>query len=216
MGCNTVYFAKFFRMTFLFHEAFCLGLGLLLGFSPQHPHESVATRPVTDILICRNAHISFYSPAPIEDIRAETDQAVSALNSATGSLYFKVMIRSFTFRRSLMQEHFNEDFMESDQYPYAEFKGNVLQMPDLSKDGNYTVQVQGTLTIHGVSKNYTVPATLSVKNKQVSGHAVFNVKLADHHIQIPRLLMKDIAEQVQVTVDAVYQVDNSSSASTGA
>ncbi|MBX5438407.1 MAG: YceI family protein [Thermoflavifilum sp.] len=194
-----------------------LSVALPLAFHPSHRlYRPTSDRPIADILICRNAHISFYSPAPIEDIKAETDQAVSALNTANGSLYFKVMIRSFTFRRSLMQEHFNEDFMESDRYPYAEFKGNVLQMPDLSKDGNYPVQVQGTLTIHGVSKNYTVPATLTVKNKQVSGHAVFLVKLADHHIQIPRLLMKDIAEQVQVTVDATYSVDNNAQTDKGA
>ncbi|MCL6523980.1 MAG: YceI family protein [Thermoflavifilum sp.] len=173
--------------------------------STQTPGNS--SSPIADVLICRNAHISFYSPAPIEDIKAESDQAVSALNTANGNIYFKVLIRSFTFRRSLMQEHFNEDFMESDQYPFAEFKGNIVQVPDLSKDGSYPVQVQGNLTIHGVTKAYTVPATLTVKNQQVSGHAVFNVKLADHHIQIPRLLMKDIAEQVQVTVDATYTPD---------
>jgi len=200
----------------LLQKILFLGNILPLTFFSTHTHKPASPGTAADILICRNAHISFYSPAPIEDIKAESNQAVSALNTANGSLYFKVMIRSFTFRRSLMQEHFNEDFMESDKYPYAEFKGNVLQMPDLSKDGSYPVQVQGTLTIHGVSKNYTVPATLTVKNKQVSGHAVFNVKLADHQIQIPRLLMKDIAEQVQVTVDALYSVDNSASGSPGA
>ncbi len=160
--------------------------------------------PAKDIYICKDARISFYSSAPIEDIKAVSHQGVSALNIATGAVYFKVGIRSFKFPKSLMQEHFNEDYMESDKYPYAEFKGQIAEHPDLRKDGVYPVTVQGELTIHNVTKSYTSKAVITVKNGEISAHAVFNVKLADHNIKIPRLVIKNIAEQVQVTVDAAY------------
>jgi polyisoprenoid-binding protein YceI len=157
-----------------------------------------------DIYVCRNATISFYSSAPIEDIKAVSHKGVSAFNISSKSIYFKVEIRSFEFRKSLMQEHFNSDYMESDQYPFAEFKGKVLDNVDLTKNGVYPVTVQGDLTIHNVTKNYTTRDTIVVNNEKISAHAAFNVRLADHNIKIPRLLIKNIAEQVLVSVDAEY------------
>jgi polyisoprenoid-binding protein YceI len=157
-----------------------------------------------DVYVCKNATITFFSAATIEDIKATSNTAVSALNINTGTIYFKVDIKSFQFRESLMQEHFNEDYMESDKYPYAEFKGRILDSVDFSKNGTYPVTVKGDLTIHGVTKNYATQGTLTVAGNTITAHAVFTVKLADHNVQIPRILMDDIATQVQVTVDAEY------------
>lgn len=157
-----------------------------------------------DIYVCRHATITFFSSAPIEDISAKTEKAVSAINMKSGAVYFKVPIRSFVFPKSLMQEHFNTDYLESDKYPFAEFKGNILNFSAPAADGSYPVTVQGSLTIHGVSKDYKEPGTLIVKNGKVTALTDFKIHIADHHITIPELLFKNIAEVVDVKVNATY------------
>lgn len=156
------------------------------------------------VLISKNAELSFFSTAPIENIDAKSNLGVSALNTKTGDIFFKVLITTFQFRNSLMQDHFNEDYLESDKYPYAEFKGKILENIDLTKDGSYPVTVQGQLTLHNVSKDYSVKGNLVVKSGIVSASSRFDVSLADHHIAIPRLVADNIAEVVQVSVSASY------------
>ncbi|WP_298736323.1 YceI family protein [uncultured Chitinophaga sp.] len=159
-----------------------------------------------DIYSCRNASFSFFSSAPMEDIEAKTDKGVSAINLKTGAVYFKVPVNTFQFRKKLMQEHFNENYLETDKYPYAEFKGKVVE-PDaanLSKDGTHDVMVEGVLSLHGVDKTYREKGTITVQNGQVISASKFNVKLADHKIKIPTLVIKNIAEVVEVTVKATY------------
>lgn len=148
---------------------------------------------------------NFFSSAPIEDIKAESKDGVSALDIASRSVYFKVPIRSFKFEKGLMQEHFNENYLESDKYPNAEFRGSIKGNIDLSKDGTYEVTVQGNLDLHHVIKSYTVKAELSVKEGEISARSSFPVKLVDHNIKIPRLVIKNIAEVVQVSILAEYQ-----------
>ena len=114
------------------------------------------------IVMSRNAQLSFFSEAPIENINAESTTGVSALNLSTKTIYFKVFMSSFKFKKSLMQEHFNENYMESFKYPTAEFNGKINDQIDLTKDGTYPVTVQGDLNIHGVIKNYIVKGELKV------------------------------------------------------
>ncbi|WP_346317405.1 YceI family protein [Chitinophaga sp. YIM B06452] len=161
-----------------------------------------------NIQSCRNVMFRFYSSAPLEDIEAKTTQGVSAINTNTKAIYFKVPINTFQFKKKLMQEHFNENYLESDKYPHAEFKGKVLENPDLTKDGVYPVTVEGSLQIHGVTKTYKEQGTLTVQNGKLSASAKFNVRVADHKIKIPSLVVKNIAEVVEVTVEAAYQPAN--------
>jgi Uncharacterized conserved protein len=94
--------------------------------------------------------------------------------------------------------------MESGKYPFAEFNGKINEQVDLTKDGTYPVTVHGDLNIHGVTKNYNVKAELNVRGGEITANSTFPVKLADHEIKIPRLVIKNIAEIVQVTVAAQY------------
>ncbi|MEL7589250.1 MAG: YceI family protein [Prolixibacteraceae bacterium] len=148
--------------------------------------------------------ISFFSEAPIEDIKSESRDGVSALDAGSGSIYFKVAIRTFEFEKSLMQEHFNENYLESSKYPYAEFNGKIKEPIDLARNGSFPVTVSGNLNIHNVTKNYTVKGLISVKEGKVTANASFPVQVADHEVKIPRLLIKNIAETVQVSVSASY------------
>ncbi|WP_430973152.1 YceI family protein [Sunxiuqinia rutila] len=152
--------------------------------------------------------LSFFSEAPLENIYAISHQGVSAIDMDSQSVYFKVAIRTFEFEKPLMQEHFNEKYLESDQYPYAEFKGSIQQPVDWQQKGIATVVAHGQLTIHNVTKSYTVEAQLQTDGKFLAANATFPVRLKDHHIRIPRLVIKNIAEEVEVTVSARYQLSN--------
>lgn len=83
----------------------------------------------------KTGYIGFYSHTPVEDIKADNNQVASILDSQTGEMVFNVLIKSFVFEKALMQEHFNENYMESDKYPKASFKGKVsnLEKIDFSK-----------------------------------------------------------------------------------
>jgi polyisoprenoid-binding protein YceI len=156
------------------------------------------------LLVSKNTTVSFFSSTVLEDIEATSQVASSAIDSKTGDLLFKVSNTSFKFRKKLMQEHFNENYMESDKFPYSEFKGKIEGAFDVTKDGSYKVKVSGNLNVHGVTKPYTAPAELTVSNGTVSASAAFKVRIADHGIKIPSLVFKNIAEFVTVKVQAVY------------
>jgi hypothetical protein len=156
------------------------------------------------IYICKNARITLYSSAPIEDIKAATSTGVSVYNASTGELAFSLSISSFQFEKALMQEHFNSDYMESDKFPKATFKGMIREQVDVSKDGTYPVTVTGDLTVHGVTQRRSVPGTITVKNGVISMVSEFMVKCADHHIQIPSIVFHNIAENIKMNVSAIY------------
>jgi len=157
-----------------------------------------------DLYVCKNAKINLFSSAPIEDIKAVTTTGTSVYDAALGELDFNVNIISFQFTKSLMQEHFNSDYMESDKFPQATFKGKIQEHPDLTKDGTYSVNVSGDLTVHGVTKQRTIPGNITVKNGTITMTAEFVVKCADHSIKIPRIVFHNIAESIKINVEAVY------------
>jgi polyisoprenoid-binding protein YceI len=152
----------------------------------------------------KNAQISLFSSAPIEDIAAKTSAGNSVYNAATGDLVFSVAINTFKFPKSLMQEHFNSDYLESDKYPRATFKGKVQERPDVTKNGTYPITVVGELDVHNVKQTRTIPATLTVNNGAITMLSEFMVKCVDHHIDIPRLVFKNIAESIKMNVNATY------------
>jgi len=157
-----------------------------------------------DLYACKNVRVTLFSTAPIEDIKASSSTGASVYNAATGELDFSVSIRSFQFDKSLMQEHFNSDYMESDKFPRATFKGKIQEHVDISKDGIYPVKVTGELTIHGVTQARNITGSISVKNGVVSMTSEFMVKCVDHHIDIPQIVFHHIAESIKINVFATY------------
>lgn len=169
---------------------------------------AISPAKAQQFLISKNAMVSFYSSTVLEDIEAKSNTASSALNPKSGDILFKVSNTSFKFQKKLMQEHFNENYMESEKYPYSEFSGKITGVFDITKNGTYPVSVSGNLKVHGVAKSYTVPAEIIVTNGNITGKATFKVKIADHAIKIPSLVFKNIAEFVEVKIQAVYQANN--------
>jgi len=167
------------------------------------------------LFVADSARLSFFSSTPVEDIRARSDQAYSTIDTRTGSVYFKVAMRSFRFPYELMEKHFNERFAESDRFPYAEFSGKLVDfvMPDTA--GIFPVSVEGTLTLHGVAKPYHVAGVIEYKDGQLGVNSVFPVRLADHDMRIPKLLIKNIAEVVEVRVSALYETGKGGSSVSG-
>lgn len=152
----------------------------------------------------KNGNIKFYSETPIETIQAENSQVNAAFDTQTGDLVFKVLIKSFQFPKALMQEHFNENYMESDKFPNATFKGKVTNMTsiDFTKEGTYEALLEGDLTLHNVTKKISEKGTFTVKpGDKIHGTSKFNVKPSDYEIKIPGAVVKNIAESIEVTVD---------------
>lgn len=161
-----------------------------------------------DRLVSRNGIISFYSKTQLENIEAHSQTAVSVLDKQTGQVEFSVLIKSFTFEKALMQEHFNENYLESDKFPKSVFKGRIddLSKVDFTKDGKYTASVTGLLTIHGETKMVTAPASFTVLNVKTLANAEFNVTLADYKISIPALVKDKISKTVKIAVELTYKV----------
>lgn len=153
--------------------------------------------------ITKNGHIKFYSETAIESIEAHNRQVNSALDVATGDFVFKVLIKSFEFEKALMQEHFNENYLESDKFPDATFTGKIANLSsiDFAKDGKYEAEVEGFLKIHGETKKVNNKGTFEIAGMKISGKAVFLVHLADYKIEIPNTVVNNIADDIEVTVE---------------
>ena len=158
-------------------------------------------------LFTKSGKIEFFSNAPLEDIEAKNKSVSAALDTKTGALQFLVLMKGFEFKKALMQEHFNEDYVESDKYPKAEFKGSITNNSeiDYAKPGTYTAKVSGKLTIHGVTKDVATTATLSVGSNQVEAKSVFNVLLSDYNIKIPAVVKDNISKTIRITVNTTLQ-----------
>lgn len=165
---------------------------------------SVATANAQNTFVSKSTAVSFYSSTPIEDIEGISKNGLSALDINTGDILFKVKNTSFQFKKKLMQEHFNENYMESDRYPYSEFKGKIENTNKLKNEGTYECAVTGTLTVHGVTKNYTAPVKITVNKGSITAACSFKVKTADHGIEVPTIVIKNIAETLDIKVAAVY------------
>lgn len=160
--------------------------------------------------IDRRGKASFFSSAPLEDIKAENDQVVSVIDTGTGEIVASMLMRSFDFRKALMEEHFNETYIESHKYPKAIFKGRITNMDeiDFSKDGKYTLDVTGEITLHGVTKPLSVKAEAVVSKGVIQAKSVFPLTVKDFDIKVPRLVINNIAEVVEVTIAFNYQQMN--------
>lgn len=138
---------------------------------------------------------------------ARNRQVVSFIDFKTGELAFSVPMTAFQFKKSLMQTHFNENFVESGKYPKSTFSGTFSKPGaiDPTKEGTYKVQVEGQLTIHGVEKALSTDGILEVRNGKVRGKATFIVAPHDYDITIPLLVREHIAKEVAVHVDMLYE-----------
>ncbi|MBL7858281.1 MAG: YceI family protein [Cyclobacteriaceae bacterium] len=148
--------------------------------------------------------VSFFSHAAIEDIAAENKKVGSIFNSITHELVFSIPISEFRFPKALMQEHFNEKYLESDKYPTSTFQGKLIGYDPLVEK-QQSVTANGQLTIHGVTRKVEVPGTIERSGEKLILKSKFSVTLENYRITIPKLLWQNIAEQVEVSVLVSYK-----------
>jgi len=162
--------------------------------------------PAQDKLSTRNGKVSFFSKATLSNIEAHNNTAVSVFEKTSGNIEFAVLMKGFEFEKSLMQEHFNDDYVESDKFPKSVFKGNMSNIKDIdfSKDGTYTATVTGNLTIHGITKSITVPAQLVVTNASLQASSEFSIVLSDYGIKIPSMVSGDISNSIRIKANFKY------------
>ena len=152
----------------------------------------------------KTATVDFISKTPIETFTALNKSGACLLDVSNGNLDVVINIKSFVFEKQLMQEHFNENYMESEKFPKATFKGKITNITpeQLSKPGTYPGIVEGKLTIHGVSKDIKEKAQLKVQDKGMSLEGQFIVSPADYNIAIPGAVKDKIAKDVRIQVKA--------------
>jgi hypothetical protein len=141
--------------------------------------------------------------SPLEKIEATNRSATCVLDTKTGSLQFAILVKGFEFERALMQEHFNENYMESGKFPRSEFKGQILNNNEINytKDGVYNTTVKGRLKIHGETKDVETIGTLTLKDGKISASSGFSILLSDYNIHIPSIVSDKIANNVNITID---------------
>lgn len=160
----------------------------------------------SQLLQVKTGHVYFHSVATKELVSAASNDLSGLIDVNKKMFAFKLpLISFFGFNNPLQQEHFNENYMESDIFPEATFIGKIIEQVDVMKDGDYLIRAKGKLTIHGVEQERIIKAMVSIKNGKVSVHSDFSVLLADHKIKIPRIVYEKIATEVSVTINAVFE-----------
>lgn len=155
----------------------------------------------------KTGEISFFSKTPIEDIEAVSRTASTVVDMASGKIQFAVLIKSFEFEKALMQEHFNENYMESSKFPKAKLKGSISNFDaiDLKKDGEYTADVTGVLELHGIEQDVTTNATFKVSNGKITATGQIMIAVADYNIEIPSVVTDNIAKEITVRLKINYE-----------
>ena len=176
-------------------------LALFISLTLMH------TRITAQLYYTKNAAISFFSRTSLQDIKADNNQAISVLNIQSGSIQVSLLNSAFHFPKAKMEEDFNEDYIESARYPKSTFKGTIADISkiDFGKNGSYSVNVNGDLMIHGVTKSITVPASIIIKNGNLSATTSFNVLVKDYNIRIPTIVENKVAENIQITINCDYE-----------
>lgn len=153
----------------------------------------------------KTGSVHFLSEAPLEKIEASNDNAYVVIDAASGQIEWSVLIKGFKFAKALMQQHFNENYMDSDQYPKANYKGTIEKGINLTKDGTYDVQTSGNITIHGITRPLSTSGRIVINNGKVNASSSFNLTIADYNINVPKVVRDNIAKTVKVTVNAELQ-----------
>jgi hypothetical protein len=150
----------------------------------------------------RNGTLRFFSATPLENIEATNNQASCILDIQTGEVVAKMLVEAFQFEKALMQEHFNENYVESEKFPQAILKAKVMNLKDIdwSKSGKTNVTLDAEITLHGVAHKYNINGTVENQNGKIIALSTFIVKPSDFEIKIPKAVESNIAKEVEVNV----------------
>ena len=150
----------------------------------------------------KNGYVGIFSHTPMENIIGDNNQVAGVLDASTGDMVFQVLIKSFHFEKALMEEHFNENYMESEKFPKSSFKGRITNLSSVifSKNGTYDVTVEGDLTIRDVTNKMSAKGTIEVISGGINASSKFNIMPEDYKIKIPGVVREKIAKNLEITV----------------
>ncbi len=153
-----------------------------------------------DKYFTKQGYVSFFSHSLVEDIKADNKQVLSIIDTTTGDIAIQLLIRSFQFKKALMQEHFNENYLESHKYPKATFSGKILNYNQRSEP-DFETEIEGIIRIHGKERKISTIAKITKTDEELilTGH--FMVKVADFDIKIPKIVMNNIAKNIKITYE---------------
>lgn len=154
--------------------------------------------------LTKEGYISFFSHSLAEDIKADNYQVLSIIDKETGEIAIQLLMKSFMFKKALMQQHFNESYVESHKYPKATFKGYILNFNELEGQNN-TVEIKGILSIHGKEKEISTLAKVEVLKDQINLTGHFMVEVADFDIKIPVVVRNNIAKTIKVSFNLQHK-----------
>ena len=151
----------------------------------------------------RNAEVYFLSDTDaLEVVEATNNQVGAAVDLSSKNIAFQIQMRAFKFKIALMEEHFNENYVESEKYPKATFKGAFANLPkDLSKQ--HELLVDGVMDFHGIQKDIEVNVSLQIIDEELVGTSNFVLSCSDYGIKIPKIVSDKLSNEIQVTVKAV-------------
>lgn len=182
-----------FTLKLRIQAAILFGLLTIVGFVDAQP-----------IYLSTGGKCIFSSATAVENISAFSESVSAIINSQTKEVQFKVPMTTFVFKRALMREHFNKKYVESDKFPFATFKGIMNEDIDFSKDGVFEVTATGILTIHGIDKQVTEKGTITIKTGKFNISNEFKVSLKDFHITIPRIVIANVSEFINIKLDCAF------------
>ena len=155
-----------------------------------------------DNYFTRSGTLSFFSATPMENIEAKNSQTSCILNTSTGEIAVSAQMKGFEFEKALMQEHFNENYVESHKYPKATFKGKIVDFsPESISESAKEVKIEGILNVHGVDKEISTTATISKKDDAYDAVSKFKVAASDFDIKIPKAVINNIAKEIEVSIN---------------
>ncbi len=150
--------------------------------------------------------IDFISDAPLEIIKASSENCRGVLNIDSGEFIFSVFIKTFDgFNNPLQKIHFQENYLEVAAYPDASFTGRIIDQFQFKKLQPQRIRAKGDLLIHGVSVERIIPVDLTVTGDTVSFSSSFKILLEDHLINIPRIVRQKISEEINVSIKGVLK-----------
>lgn len=163
-----------------------------------------------DIWMTRSGTIGFEAGTGIEDVEGINTEVASLFNIKTGDIAFNVPVKSFHFKRTLMEEHFNENYMETTKFPKASFQGKITDLSKVNfiRDGTYSVTVEGDLTIHGVTKKVSAPGSIKISGGKITAVSAFSIIMADYNISIPGVVADKMSKDARIKVTCNYEKKN--------
>lgn len=157
------------------------------------------------MFVLSKGSIRFISNAPMESISGSSSKLKGLINASNRTFAFSIRNHTIVgFNSQLQQDHFYENYIETDKYPNSSFEGKIIEQIDFTKDGDHTVRAKGLLNIHGVVKERIIKSTLQIRNGMLYVKSHFTILLEDHNIKIPRIVFQKIAKEISVAVEAEF------------